>query len=103
LPAAAQDAAAAALQLPLAGTNRSFLGAAQGQSIQWTSGEERHAGPFGPAPLVAGGAAVENAAPTFSRAGQASYGAFIYVEGKPNGSAFSRMNKAQGYRGWDLF
>ncbi len=38
-----------------------------------------------------------------TRNGQASYGAFIYVEDNPSGAVFSRMNTATNYRGWDLF
>ena len=41
--------------------------------------------------------------PSIARNGQASYGAYIYIEGKPNGAIFSRMNKSDNYRGWDLF
>jgi len=53
--------------------------------------------------LLTGGAVVEKAAPVVARHGQASYGAFIYVEDHPNGSVISRMNDADGFRGWDLF
>src|SRR5262249_9115016 len=60
-------------------------------------------GPFGPAPRAADGAQVTNASPTLTRRGQATYGAFLYLEGKPSGAVMSRMNKAAGYRGWDLF
>jgi len=38
-----------------------------------------------------------------TRTGQASYGAFLYLEEKPNGAVFSRMNKSDNFRGWDLF
>jgi hypothetical protein len=50
-----------------------------------------------------GGGKVEQATPAFNRAGQASYGAFIYLEGKPNGAVLSRMDRSKAYRGWDLF
>jgi hypothetical protein len=53
--------------------------------------------------LLTNGAAVEKAAPVIARNGQASYGAFIYVEDRPNGSVISRMNTATNFRGWDLF
>ena len=78
-------------------------GKAGSESIEWPGENERHTGPLGPAPLVSSGLAVENALPTFARTGQASYGALIYVESKPNGTVLSRMNKAEGFRGWDLF
>jgi len=78
-------------------------GKAGSDSVEWPGEDERHPGPFGPAPLINAGLAVENAAPTFTRTGLASYGAFIYIESKPNGAVLSRMNKAGGFRGWDLF
>ena len=40
---------------------------------------------------------------SLTRHGQASYGAFIYMEDRPSGSVISRMNDADGFRGWDLF
>jgi hypothetical protein len=91
------------LHLPLSESNGPSFGEAQGQKLQWVGGGERRAGLFGPAPLVNGGAAVAMATPVVVRQGQASYGAFIYVEDKPSGSVISRMNDDEGYRGWDLF
>jgi hypothetical protein len=92
-----------ALILPLTESNGPCVGDAQGKRIQWAADGERRAGPFGPAPLLTNGAAVEKAAPVIARNGQASYGAFIYVEDRPNGSVISRMNTATNFRGWDLF
>ena len=66
-------------------------------------GKKQQLGPFGPAALLTDSTIIDNARPVIERTGQASYGAFIYVEGAPDGSVFSRMNKAEGYRGWDLF
>jgi mono/diheme cytochrome c family protein len=91
------------LNLPLTESNGLCVGDDLGKKIQWAGGGERRAGPFGPAPLLTGGAAVENAMPIVARNGQASYGAFIYVEDHPSGAVFSRMNTATNYRGWDLF
>ncbi|HXU79029.1 MAG TPA: DUF1553 domain-containing protein [Methylomirabilota bacterium] len=91
------------LQLPLSDTNRPSRGTAKAGSIEWAGAEEQVAGPFGPAPRVADGAEVTNASPTIRRRGQATYGAFLYLEGQPSGGVISRMNKAQGHRGWDLF
>lgn len=65
--------------------------------------KEKRVGPFGPAAIAPAGEVVPGATPALARTGQASYGAFIYIEGAPNGSVFSRMDKANGYRGWDLF
>ncbi|MGB1131323.1 MAG: DUF1553 domain-containing protein, partial [Haloferula sp.] len=31
------------------------------------------------------------------------FGAYVYFEGKPNGSIISRMNPKQEFKGWDLF
>ena len=92
-----------ALSLPLTETNGTFQGTAQGEPIEWAGTNVQHPGPFGPAPLVGDGTVVEKAAPTFARNGQATYGAFLYVEEKPSGAVFSRMDKAEGYRGWDFF
>jgi mono/diheme cytochrome c family protein len=92
-----------ALLLPLTESNGPCAGNAHGKRIQWAGGGERREGPFGPAPLLTNGAAVEQAAPVVARNGQASYGAFIYVEDRPSGSVISRMNTATKLRGWDLF
>ncbi|HEX3719336.1 MAG TPA: DUF1553 domain-containing protein [Verrucomicrobiae bacterium] len=88
------------LILPLADSPSG--GQAEGKKIEWGGGG-RKTGPFGLAPSIIGGAAVEGAAPVIPRHGQASFGAFIYAEAKPNGSAISRMDTANGYRGWDLY
>src|SRR5205807_1822459 len=92
-----------ALLLPLNETNRLAHGTCQGTEISWESGTDFRDGPFGSAPLVSGGGIVTNAHPVVARKGQASYGAYIYVEGKPNGALLSRMDKSANYRGWDLF
>jgi mono/diheme cytochrome c family protein len=91
------------LNLPLTESNRPCLGEALGQKIEWKGGVDRKEGPFGPASLVNGGVVVEGAAPVVPRNGQASYGAFIFVEKRPQGAVISRMNSDEGYRGWDLF
>jgi hypothetical protein len=92
-----------AVSLPLIGTNNVYRGTAMGSEISWTSAEETRPGPFGPAPLASKGEIVSNALPSITRQGEASYGALIFVEGKPNGAVLSRMNKTEDYRGWDLF
>ena len=89
--------------LPLTETNGPFRGVAQGAGVEWAGGNERRSGPFGQAPLLTSGEPVKNADPTIDRKGRASYGAFIYLEGTPSGSVLSRMNTAEGYRGWDIF
>ena len=102
-PAAQPISISPELNLPLTESNGPCFGDAQGTKIQWTGSGERKAGPFGPAPLLTGAPIVEKAAPVVTRQGQASYGAFIYIEDRPNGSVISRMNDSDGYRGWDLF
>jgi mono/diheme cytochrome c family protein len=92
-----------ALVLPLTQTNGPCVGEAGEEKIQWMAGGEGRAGPYGPAPMLTNGTAVENAAPSISRHGKASFGAFIYVEGSPSGSVISRMNTAVNFRGWDLY
>ncbi|HKX60678.1 MAG TPA: DUF1553 domain-containing protein [Verrucomicrobiae bacterium] len=92
------------LHLPLT----EMTGPAQGKSgrtvVEWPTLTNRHAGFWGPAPLITGsGAAVQGAAPLFQSDGHFSYGGFLYIEGKPNGAVVSRMNAADKFRGWDLF
>ena len=91
------------LNLPLTESNGPCFGEAQGKKIEWAGGNEKKTGPFGPAPLLTNGMAVEKAAPIVSRQGHASYGAFIYLEDNASGAVISRMNEADGFRGWDLF
>ncbi len=91
------------VSLPLTEVSGPFRGTFQGEVVEWAGPSERHPGPFGQAPLVGEGTAVKNATPTFTRSGKASYGTFLYIEDKPSGAVFSRMNKAQGFRGWDFF
>ena len=91
------------LLLPLNETNGPFRGTVGEKRIEWSETTARQPGPFGPAPRLAEGAEVTNAKPTFGRREQASYGAFLYIEDKPSGAIFSRMDNAHGYRGWDLF
>jgi mono/diheme cytochrome c family protein len=92
-----------ALRLPMTEPEGPCEGYAGLTTIAWAAGDERKAGPFGSAPLLADGEVVENAAPVVTRHGEASYGAFIYVEDSPNGAVISRMNTAEKFRGWDLF
>jgi hypothetical protein len=94
---------APALHMPLNEPEDEFHGTFAGQSITWSNAAHRLPGPLGSAPEVSAGDAIQNASPTLSRSGKASYGAFVYLEQKPSGALFSRMNKTQGYRGWDLF
>jgi hypothetical protein len=92
-----------AVYLALTEAEGSFHGLAEGEKVEWAGGKDRRSGPFGQAPLLAGAEAVKRAAPTIARKDRASYGAFIYLEGAPSGAVFSRMNQADGFRGWDLF
>ena len=87
---------------------REETGPARGQSgkhsVEWPAPTNRHAGYFGPAPLITGsGGALTGAVPVLKREHRFSYGAFLYIEGKPNGAVVSRMNAADKFRGWDLF
>ena len=96
------SASAPILHLPLSEIEGPFKGTFDKSVIDWRAEAERHAGPFGPAPLIHGGSVLENASPSFARDGQASYGGFLFLEGKPSGAVVSRMDKAAAYRGWDL-
>lgn len=92
---------AASVALTLAETNGHFQGI--GGEISWPAPTESRPGLLGQAPLLSSSVAVEKAEASLKRDGQASYGAFVLVEDKPSGAVFSRMNKAEGYRGWDFF
>jgi hypothetical protein len=94
---------APSLLLTLADTNTPTIGIADGQPISWTGSTQHLAGPFGPAPQVVGAEPVAGAMPVVKRDGRASYGAFVYVEDKPSGTLFSRMDRNNGFRGWDLY
>jgi hypothetical protein len=64
--------------------------------------DQSRPGPFGPAPRLTDRGMVCGEKPVIDRHGQASYGAFVYVEDKPSGAIMSRMDKAEKYRGWDI-
>ncbi|HEY3862064.1 MAG TPA: DUF1553 domain-containing protein [Verrucomicrobiae bacterium] len=102
-PAVASIGLNPVLELPLTESNGACAGMDMGKKIEWPGKGDRKAGPFGPAALALGGDIVAQATPVVPRYGQASYGAFIWMEKKPNGSVISRMDSANGYRGWDLF
>jgi hypothetical protein len=107
-PPAVQLQIQPALNLPLIESDGPIQGVFHGKTVEGPAVEtaramERHAGPFGPAPVVAGSVALDQVVPSFTRSGGASYGALLYLEGKPSGAVFSRMDAAAGYRGWDLF
>ncbi len=91
------------LSLPLTETAGAASGVAGGKPISWLGSTQHVAGPFGQAPQVEGAEPVPGATPSVPRNGQASYGAFVYVEDKPSGAIFSRMDRSAGFRGWDLF
>ncbi len=90
------------MELPLA-SRELLVGQMDGRHLEWAGTTNLTNGPFGLAPLVKGGDIVTNAAPVVPRSGVASYGAYIMVDGKPNGAVFSRMNNSDGYRGWDFW
>jgi hypothetical protein len=92
-----------ALLLPLSEPYGLYQGEAGRTKITWAAHGEKTEGPFGTAPMLTNGTVVENAKPIVARDGQASYGAFIYVEDRPNGAVISRMNTATNFRGWDLY
>ena len=90
------------LSLPLAGTNAVAEGRSAAGSLVWKGGRDFKAGPHGPAPMLAGGEPVEGPVPDLRRDGAFSYGAMVYLDGKPSGAIMSRMDRSEGYRGWDL-
>ena len=91
------------LLLPLTEAEGTCLGKAGAETVEWPGESETKPGPFGTGRLVSSGLAVQKAEPTFTRTGQATYGALIYVEEKPSGAILSRMDKSAGFRGWDLW
>jgi len=102
-PLEVQDKIKPLLLLPLTEAGTNAQGRFKNQTIAWSGGVEKRPGPFGPAPRLQDGEPVQGEAPALTRNGKASFGAFLLVEEKPSGTVFSRMDKTNGYRGWDLF
>lgn len=89
--------------LPLNDTDNKIRGHAKGQTVEWQSSLKRRDGPLGPAPLLSTSTLALGDVASLSTEKPFSYGAMIYVEGKPNGAVIARMNEADHYRGWDLW
>ncbi len=91
------------MEIPLSQSGELTAGQMDGKRIEWAGAAGLTNGPFGPAPLLKSSEIVTNAVPIVPRFGVASYGAYIWVDEKPNGAVFSRMNISDGYRGWDFW
>lgn len=89
--------------LPLTESEGPVRGTLFGQPFESNATVQRRAGPNGHA-LVANAQVLSlGDIGNFKRSDSFSYSTFIYVEGKPNGAVFARMNHAEDYRGWDFW
>lgn len=102
-PTAADADADLAFHLPLTETDGPIHGNAEGKALDWNTPFERRDGPLGKAILVQTATQDLGDLAAFGRGDAVSYGAYIYVEGTPNGAVIARMNVPQNFRGWDLW
>lgn len=104
-PAPAPDAPDPSLvfSLPLTESEGPVRGTLLGKPFENGAQVQRRPGPSGHA-LVANAQVLSlGDIGNFQRTDSFSYSTFIYVEGKPNGAVFARMNHAEDYRGWDFW
>lgn len=104
-PAPAPDAPDPSLifALPLTESEGPLRGTLLGKPFESNTSVQRRTGASGHA-LVANAQVLSlGDIGNFQRTDSFSYSTFIYVEGKPNGAVFARMNHAEDYRGWDFW
>ncbi len=91
------------LHLPLVESDGPLRGIVDGEPREWAADLPRIEAPLGSAPIISHQPVDLGDVASFSREDQVSYGGFIRVEGKPNGSVIARMNPGDSFRGWDLW
>jgi hypothetical protein len=101
LRGAGNGAGGTVFHLPLASAERNE-GKSLGRKVTWEGKGTNRSGLFGPAPEISGGIALKGLAPSIPRHGKATLSTYLWVDEKPSGTIFGRMDKSQGYRGWDL-
>lgn len=104
-PAPAPDAPDPSLvfSLPLNESEGPLRGTSLGLPYENPAAVQRRDGPTGKALLTNTQVITVGDIGNFKRTDSFSYSTFIYVEGKPNGAVFARMNHAEEYRGWDFW
>jgi hypothetical protein len=104
-PAPAPDAPDPSLvfSLPLNESEGPLRGTLLGQPYEHAAAVQRRDGPTGKALLTNTQVLTIGDVGNFKRTDSFSYSTFVYVEGKPNGAVFARMNHAEEYRGWDFW
>jgi len=95
--------AAPDFHLPLSDLDQIVRGGPAGSPQEWPANFAHRAGPLGPAPIVSGPALPLGDYANLSAESAFSYGALVYIEGRPDGALISRMDTADNYRGWDLW
>jgi hypothetical protein len=89
---------------PLNESSTLLLGRLNGEKREWQLSDEvpRVEGLFGPAPLVSKKTIELGDAGAFSRTDRFSFGAFIRIEGTPNGTVLSRLG-SEAFSGWEVY
>ncbi len=78
-------------------------GTVKGQPKEWPVNPNRIDGPLGKAVVVSDTPINLGDIASIKRTERVTYGGFIRIEGQPSGAVFARMNKAEEYKGWDLY
>ena len=91
------------IAIPLTESEGSIHGTVKGQAQEWPVAPNRINGPLGKAVVVSDTPINLGDIASFNRTESVTYGGFIRIEGQPSGAVFARMNKAETYKGWDLF
>jgi hypothetical protein len=89
---------------PLNESSSLLRGRLDGQPREWRLTDEipRVEGLFGPAPLVSQKTIELGDAGAFSRTDRFSFGAFIRIDGTPNGTVLSRLG-SEPFSGWEVY
>jgi len=91
------------ISIPLTEADGPIHGTLKGQPREWPAVPARIEGPLGKAIVVSDTPIDLGDLASFKRTEQVSYGGFVRIEGQPTGAVFGRMNKAEAYKGWDLY
>ncbi len=91
------------IALPLNESAGTIHGIVKGQPQEWPVTPNRIDGPLGKAVVVSDTPINIGDIASFNRKERVTYGGFIRIEGEPTGAVFARMNKAEVYKGWDLY
>lgn len=103
-PGAVADLASGlAVHLPLDEADGGIRGQADGRELRLRVVPQRRDGPLGKA-VLANSVDVElGDIGAIGRTEQVTYGAWLWVEGRPNGAVIARMDPGKEFRGWDIW